>query len=363
MIDIVHTAAAAFALVSGMQQDGASVPPQEPQAEPVAAQPAQPAQLSLNAFNPQISVVTDFRWNAIDDDPGADKRAYLKEAELGLAADVDPFLRAEAYIAFADEDGETVAEVEEAFGTYSKLGRGLSAKFGKIAAAIGRVQRNHADQQNWLDFPFVIQDMLGEEGLRAGGASLSYLVPGERFHEFTLEGFDAPDGNLFSSAHGGSPLWVGHYRTFFDFTEDASAQLGATYANGPSFGSSTRSQMYGVDLTYKWQPGTPGKSLVAEAEGYWGRPGGTGDTAFGGFAALTYQVRPRWFATAKVDYSEIPGTADIRRAWSLGATLKVTEFHHWRAEFQSIASNFAPTRNVLNVQFQWLIGAHPAHKY
>lgn len=333
--------------------------------EPAEASPQATPQ-NKNAFNPQISLVTDFRWNAIDSDPETRKRAYLKEAELGLASDVDPFLRAEAYIAFADEDGETHAEVEEAFGRYNNLGRGLSAKFGKFAAAIGRVQRNHADQLNWLDYPFVVQDVLGDEGMRAGGVSLSYLFPGDRFNELTFEAFDSHDIGIFGGANAGAPTFVGAYRTFFDFGEDASAQLGFSYANGPSRSGEEerkRSQLFAAEVTYKWRPGGQGRSLDFEAEAFWSRPGDADRTSFGAFAALTVEVRPRLFAYAKYDYSEIPGTEDIRRGWSLGATLKVTEFHHWRAEFQRVESNFAAARNLLNVQFQWAIGAHPAHRY
>lgn len=364
MIDLLHSALAATVLAApalGTQE----APPAQEVAPPPPPPPAQAK--SLNSFNPQISLITDFRWEVADNAPGAERRIYMKEAELGLAADVDPYLKAEAYIAFHDEDGETVAEVEEAFGKYNNLGPGLSAKFGIIAGAIGRVQRNHADQQNWLDFPLVIQDFLGEEGLRAGGASLSYLLPGEKFHELTFEVMDTKDEGLFAGAHSGAPAFIGHYRTFFDFSEDASAQVGLTYANGPGGFKRNRSQLFGVDLTYKFQPGTRGKSLVFESEAYWGKPGErTGqpsDSVFGTFAALTYQFAPRLFGTLKYDYSEIPFTSDKHSAWSLGATLKVTEFHHWRAMFQTISSNFAPRQDRLTLQFQWNIGAHPAHKY
>lgn len=317
-----------------------------------------------NAFNPQISLVTDSRWNAIDNDSSSNKRVFVKEAEVGLAADVDPYLRAEAYISFADVDGSTEVDAEEVFARYNNLGRGLSLKFGKIAAALGRVQRNHADQLNWMDYPFFVQDMLGDEGLRAGGGSLSYLIPGQRFNEITVEGLDAPDSNLFVGAHGGAPVLVGHYRTFFDFSEDASAQLGISYANGPGGPGNRRSNLVGLDWTYKWTPGSAGKSMVIEAEAFWAKPGmpGTG-TAFGGFAAATYQLRPRLFGTLKYDYSETPSSSDIRRGLTAGVTLRPTEFHHWRIEFQRVDSNFAPTRNLLNLQFQWVIGAHPAHKY
>lgn len=324
-----------------------------------------PAPQNKNAFNPQISLVTDFRWNAVDSDREVRKRAFLKEAELGLAADVDPFLRAEAYFSFADEDGETHAEVEEAFARYGNLGRGLSAKFGKFAAAIGRVQRNHPDQLNWLDYPFMVRDVLGDEGMRAGGVSLSYLFPGDRFNEITLEAFDSHDIGIFAGANAGAPTFVGAYRTFFDFGEDASAQLGFSYATGPAKAEEEgkRSQLFATEVTYKWRPGGSGRSLDFEAEAFWARPGGVDRTSFGAFAAVTTEVRPRLFAYAKYDYSEVPGTDDIRRGWSIGATLKVSEFHHWRAEFQRIESNFAQARNLLTIQFQWAIGAHPAHRY
>jgi hypothetical protein len=335
--------------------------PQDPATAP--PQPTQGPQ-SKSFFNPQISLVTDFRIAAVNSDPSVRKEATIREAELGLVADVDPFLRAEAYIAFANEDGEAVAELEEGFARYNHLGRGLSAKFGKIAAGIGRIQRNHVDQLNWMDYPFMIQDMLGEEGLRAGGASFSYLLPGDRFNEFTVEAMDAHDSVLFSRSHAASPTMVGAYRTFFDFSQDASAQLGLSYANGPAGPGNDRSQLLAAEFTYKWQPGTPGKSLNFETEGYWGKLGGSGTgTKFGGFAGLTYELKPRLFGYARYDYSETPGSTDIRRGWTFGATLKVTEFHHWRAEFQRIESNFAPARNVLNFQFQYIIGAHPAHKY
>lgn len=318
-----------------------------------------------NSFNPQISLVSDFRALLVASDRKDDKKIDLHEVELGFAADVDPFLKAEAYISWSKEDGESKTEVEEAFGRYSNLGRGFSAKFGKIAAAIGRVQRNHADSLNFLDYPLVIQDLFGDEGLRAGGGSVSYLLPGDRFHEFTIEGLDPADAPLFGGTHSGVPVWVGHYRTFFDFNEDTSAQLGASYANGPAgAGAPGRSDLFGVDFVYKWTPGVKGKSLVFESEALWSKSGQAGTRrAFGAFGALTYQLKPNWFGYLKYDTSEAPITRERRNAWAVGLTLRPTEFHHWRVEFQQIRSTLAPTKHVLNVQFQLAIGAHPAHKY
>jgi len=323
-----------------------------------------------NYFNPQISVVGDTRYVFRDGIDTENERARVEEIEMGLAADADPFLRVEAYIAFGEEENEDtgkrepVAEIEEVFGWYTNLGAGFQAKAGKLAAAVGRVNRNHKDQLNYLDFPFVIEDFLGEEGLRAPGVSVSYLFPIERYLELTFEAVDPEESVLFAGKGTSDPVWVSHLRTFFDFSEDLSAQLGITYLNGPSLEEGKRARMYGADWTMKWQPGIAGKSMVLEAEAYWTKSGVPGDsTKFGTFAALTYEVSPRWYVLAKYDYSEIPGTTNTRRAWTAGITYKTTEFHHWRFQWQNVDSNFDMNGNILTLQFQWVIGVHPAHKY
>lgn len=347
---VTSTFAAMFA---AMQSGNVPAPPQEP------ASTAPPVQ---NAFNPQISIVADTRAVLRDNDHD-EETINLREFEVAFASDIDPFLRAEAYVAIATEDGATIVELEEAFGIYSNLGRGLSGKFGKIAGAVGRIQRNHADALQFLDYPLVIQNFLGDEGLRAGGASLSYLFPSERFMDVTVEALvPAEDGPIFMGSRTSDPVVIAHFRTFHDFNEDLSGQLGLSYANGPS--SDKRASLWGLDYTMKWQPGTAGKSWQLETEAYWADAiaPGLSDTN-GWFAAITTELRPRLFATGKYDFVEIPGTADDLSAWSAGLTLKVTEFHHWRLEFQHFDHSVDGTNDRLTLQFQWAMGPHPAHKY
>jgi hypothetical protein len=329
-------------------------------------------QLVGNEFNPQISLVMDTRFSLLDrkGEPHHDEGHYdnqgrrfrLKELELGFAANVDPFLRAEAYLSFHDEGGESKVEVEEAFAQYTGLGAGLSAKAGILAGAVGRVNRNHLDQLNFLDYPFVIEDLFGEHGLRAPGASVSYLLPGNRFNELTFEVLDTPQEGGFFSDERQSFVYVGRYRTFFDFGGDSSVQLGGSFLNGST--GDTRGNIFGVDLTYKLSPAAQTGGLVFESEAYWADSRmEDARTSFGMFAALNYQIQPRVWIYGKYDYSEMPGTNEYRRGWAFGTTFRVTEFHHWRAEFQTIRSNHESTQNLLTVQFQWLIGSHPAHRY
>lgn len=324
---------------------------------------AQSSRTNPGYFNPQMAIVGDFRAT-LDDNSGDKRHADINELEFGFAGDVDPFLKVTVIAALAKEDGEWLFEPEEAFGQYNKLGRGFTAKFGKFAGAIGRVGRNHPDQLDYLDYPLVLQDTLGDEGLRRPGGSLSYLMPGDRFNELTLELLDAGDeGPFFNTSSLNSPVYVGRYRTFFDFTEDLSGQFGASYANGPTNGSTKRGDLYGLDYTMKWRPGSKGKSANLETEAYWSKPGNASKRTFGAFARVAYEIAPRYFLTAGLDYSEIPGTEDLHRGYLAGLTYKLTEFEHWRLEFQRVTSNFEPERHMLTLQFQWLIGAHPAHKY
>ncbi len=330
-----------------------------------------------NVFNPQIAVVGDFQARVGDTGPEPQRRAVVRELELGIAADVDPFARAEVYIALENEIGHeeepalseghgTIVDIEEAFLTFHSLGAGFSGKVGKVAGAIGRVNRNHRDQLEFLEYPLAIREVLGEEGLRAPGGSLSYLFPSDTFHELTLEILSPEDGPLFAGSDLGKPVFIGRYRTFFDFSADLTALAGVSYADGPTEDGS-RSRLYGADYTMKWQPGTKGRSAILEAEAYWFRPGSgvapDRETRFAGFAALTYEVAPRWFLTGKYDHAELPDGSDTLRGYSLGVSFKLTEFQLIRAEAQRLLSGIEADRTIITLQFQWVIGAHPAHKY
>ncbi len=322
-----------------------------------------------NTFNPQISLVGDFQLRARDSFGAEGEKAIFRELELGLAADADPFLRVEAYIALEnefEEEGdaeghETKVDVEEAFGRYTNLGGGFTGKAGIIAGAIGRVNRNHRDQLWTLEYPFAVKEIFGEEGLRGPGLSLSYLAPTDRFIEFTVEALQPEEGPLFGESGFRKPVVVGRGRTFFDYTEDLSAQLGATVGTGPSAAGGDAT-FFGVDYTMKWQPGQKGRFASVEAEAYWYDTDGAGD-GMGGFITTTYEVMPRWFLTGQYDFVDIPGADEQLTALSLGLTFRITEFQLWRAEWQRISMDSAEDRTLFTLQFQWLIGAHPAHKY
>ena len=315
-----------------------------------------------NAFNPDMSLVFNFGARLSDSMVPPVRRAAMREIEWGISADVDPYMRAEAYIAFAsplDED-EGEVEVEEAFGSYTGLAQGTDVRVGKLAGALGRINRNHVDQLDFFDYPLLVTSVLGEEGLRAPGVSWAYLFPGDRFHEVTIEALVPEDGPLFTGSDTAKPLWIGHYRTFFDFTQDLSGQLGFSYGTGPMDGGT--SNVYGADFVAKLRPGGTGRSVIFEAEAMWYEAAGASQRN-GHFASLAYELTKRLWAAARYDYVQLPDGSDTLRAVSGGLTLKMTEFQLARLEWQSIDSNAGAGRNQLLFQVQFLIGPHRAHKY
>ena len=323
-----------------------------------------PLTQTQNAFNPDMSLVFNFGARMSDSMTPPARRAAMREVEWGISADVDPYMRAEAYIAFAKslDDDEGEVEVEEAFGSYTGLATGTDLRVGKLAGAVGRINRNHIDQLDFFDYPLLVTSVLGEEGLRAPGASWAYLFPGDRFNEITVEALVADAGPLFTGSDTGKPVWVGHYRTFYDFTDDLSGQLGFTYGTGPMDGGT--SSVYGADFVAKLRPQGTGRSLIFEAEALWYTAGAPGSSQRNGhFASLAYELGKRIWAGARYDYVQLPDGSDTLRALTGGLTLKMTEFQLVRLEYQTIDSNAGASRNQLVLQVQFVIGPHRAHKY
>lgn len=353
--------AALTAMHAGLlhQQIPAGTPQSQTSTPPYQVTGAQTA--PGNASNPAIGLVVDTRA-VFKDRTKQDERTDLKEAEFSFAAAVDPFLSAEAFISVAKEEGETKVDVEEAYGAYTNLGKGLSGRFGELKAAVGRVNRQHTHSLAYMDLPLVVQDTFGPEGLKGAGGELSYLFPTDRYLDLTVEALGPEDGPVFMGTRTSNPVALAHLRTFFDFSEDLSGQLGFTAINGPT--SDSRGNVLGLDYTMKYQPGVPNRFWQFETEAYWAdKASQSADRTMGCFAAFTTQLRSNLFASARLDYSEVPNTTEIHRGYMVNLTLKPTEFHHWRIEFEHFDNRLEKDFDRLSLQFVWLIGAHPVHKY
>ncbi len=149
------------------------VPPPEvaPPAEPVATGAG--ASAFAKVFNPDISVIGNMLGaaghNPVEDSPALE----MSEAEASFQAVVDPYAKADFFIAVGPEG----AELEEGFITFNTLPGHFLLKAGKLRANFGKVNTQHSHTLAWTDRPLVTRNLVGgEEGLADSGLSLSRLV-------------------------------------------------------------------------------------------------------------------------------------------------------------------------------------------
>jgi len=196
-------------------------------------------------------------------DPGGLENGFnLREVEIGLSAEVDPYFRAWATVA-VDEEG---AGFEEAVLQTTSLPYGLTLSGGKIKSGIGRLNRQHAHTWDFVDTPLVYNAMFGEEGLSDIGLQLTWLAPTPFYLLFGTEVFNGDNEQSFSMeddpafpSHDAPRLWTGFVKAGPDLGPNhallggLSALVGrhqmVQEANQCADG---RTMIFGADLVYKY---------------------------------------------------------------------------------------------------------------
>ena len=386
----------------------------------------------------------------------------VQNVELTLSGVVDPYLRGQANIIFQlDSGGETLLELEEVFAETTSLPGNLQVKAGQFFTDFGRLNTQHPHSWSFVDQPLVNGRFLGGDGLRNPGARISWLLPTKFYSELFLsvQNSHGETATSFRSAghgHGGEEeeeelpfgyrhpdndrgvsgpsdlLFTPRLMTSFDLTDSQTLVLGASGAFGPNSsgaGGDTTTQIYGVDVYWKWKPanahgGFPFVSVQAEGmlRRYklgmfdWDEEGNLGDgddadgfpdegvlvdatgttpafltpetvTDYGFYAQLLYGFRKGWVAGVRFDY--VTGergdyeNAGLLLADNLGGGTPVgrdsLRNQHWRvspnltwypSEFSKfrLQYNYDDRRDLgvdhsLWLQFEFLLGAHAAHKF
>ena len=356
---------------------------QEP-APPPAPPPPTPSQGSAStgrAFNPDISVIGNFLAVAGREAITPEAPLQLTEAEVAFQSIVDPYARADFFVAVGPEG----AEVEEAFITFTSLPANLLLKAGKLRPQFGKVSSLHTHRLPSADRPLVATNLLGgEEGLADSGLSLSHLITNPLlFLELTGEVY-AGTSEVFQSPERSRLAYLGRVRAYRDITESLNLDAGSSLAWGPTRFEeegaggempetdplpSLNRRLIGVDVTLRYRPLQRAiyRRLNIRSEAVWSRqdlPTGEATTAFGAYALAEYQFARRWFLGGRLDRSgrALDGNA-VDRAGSVFLTFWATEFSQVRGQVRrrSLAEGTAVTEALL--QFNFSIGAHGAHEF
>lgn len=347
-----------------------------PVPEPVAqlAPTGQANAGSGKVFNPDIAVIGNFLGVAGENKNSTQPALGLNEVETSLQAIVDPYARADFFLAAGPEG----LEIEEGYVTFSSLPAGLLLKAGKMRAQFGKVNTLHAHALPWTDRPLVTQNLVGgEEGISLSGVSLSRLITNSAlFLEATGEAYYG-DSDVFASSERSKLTYVGRLRAYRDVTEGANIDIGGSFAFGPSagtpevpaFDSDVSTRLVGFDATFRYRPLRRAiyRRFLARTELVWSRPrsaGSWGDTAFGFYGSGEYQFARRWFAGARYDRSAHafdPSLVDT--GGSLSLTFWPSEFNQVRGQYRRINYGDGVTANEFLFQILFSIGAHGAHVF
>lgn len=328
-------------------------------------------------FNPDIGIIGNF-ISATGKARGGSESiaplpfATLQESEASFQAIVDPYARADFFLAI----GEDGIEVEEGYVSFPTLPGGLLVKAGKFRANLGRLNAFHNHTLPWIDRPLVMYNLLGgspldpDTGIKDAGVSVSRLIPaGNLFLEATGEVFRGDSGTVFRSSRRSDVSTVGHVRAYADFTEQTNIEVGGSYARGHNdLGSDFVTRLYGTDVTVRWRPLSRAiyRSLAGRTELFWSRREEMTalQQAFGGYASLDYQFRRRWFVGGRYDWSDRASATIQDRGSSAVLTF-------WPSEFSQVRGQYRRTRygdggriaNELLFQALFTIGAHGAHPF
>ena len=343
---------------------------------PAAAAPVGEAQAALpvygntgaasKIFNPDIAVIGNFLGavgrNPIDPAPVLE----LGEAEATFQAVVDPYARADFFLAFSPEG----VEMEEGFLTLTSLPGGLLAKVGKMKQQVGKVNTLHAHALSSVDRPLASINLLGgEEGLADSGISVSKLILNPvLFLEATGELYQGNSG-VFQSHERSDVSWAGRLRGYRDITESSNVDIGVSMARGHNdAGPDFTTRLFAVDATFRYRPLQRAlyRRFLGRTELFWSRREQEDGTvpAFGMYVSGDYQFARRWFAGARYDWSERAFDASLKdKGPSLLLTFWPSEFSQVRGQYRRINFAEGTTSNELLFQFLFSIGAHGAHVF
>jgi len=337
-------------------------------------------------FNPDLAVIGDFLGaagrNPVEDQPALE----MHEAEASFQAIVDPYARADFFIAFGPEG----VEIEEGFITFTTLPGSLLLKAGKMRGAFGKVNTLHNHVLPWVDRPLVTRNLVGgEEGISDAGISVSRLLLNPFvFLEATGEVYRG-DSAMFRSYKRQDLTYVGRLRGYRDITEATNLDLGASIAFGHNdAGMESTTRLIGLDATFRYRPLRRSiyRRLQARTELVWSRrekqdavrvvdqpvldldlsrltlPHSA--SAFGFYASGEYQFARRWFVGGRYDYAERARTgAAADKSGSFLVTYWPSEFGQVRGQYRRTRYAEDVTANEFLFQFLFSIGAHGAHPF
>src|SRR5438477_8749806 len=384
--------------------------------ENVAAQAsARPA--GENAFNPAVSLILQGTAARSSLDPNtyqitgfaptggevgpARRGLSLGESELVVAANIDPYFRAQLVASLTPED---TVEVEEAFFQTLALGKGFTIKGGRFLSSIGYQNQIHQHAWDFQDAPLAYKAFLGGR-LNDDGAQLRWVAPTDLLVEL---GTELGQGRTFPGTapnKNGTGLWTAFAHVGGDIGASTAWRTGLSYVRTSpqdravpdmdALGTQSftgRSNLWIANFILKWAPGGNPTVTNFKLQGEYFRRKESGDLNFnnvnsgdyssrqsGWYLQGVYQFMPQWrvgYRRDQLDHGTVSNGIGLTSADSpllltdynpkrntLMVDWSPTEFSRIRLQLASDKSRFGMTDYQVLLQYIYSLGAHGAHTF
>jgi hypothetical protein len=333
-----------------------------------------------------------------------------RNIELAFDGAVDPYFEGFANIVFKlDNDNETSVEVEEAFMQTTSLPFNLQLKGGQFFAAFGRLNPTHPHTWDFADTPLVNGLFLGPDGLRGVGAQASWTLPLPWYSQLIFASQNGRGSTGFSFRNPGDNgmffdrittdrearglqdfVWIPRFENSFNLSETQTVLAGVSGAFGSNeTGANSRTQIYGADLLYKWKSARAegGFPFVKWQTEFMYRRFEAGNGAndsfpvaetfhdWGLYSQVLWGFKKGWVVGIRGDYVHMQNsdfTDDLdrqsRSRISANLTWYPTEFSKLRLQYNHdfLEENFFLSERQVDslfLQFEFILGAHGAHKF
>ncbi len=334
----------------------------------------------------------------------------LRNAEIAFDGAVDPYFEGFANIVLKLENNQdTTIELEEAFLQTTNLPFGLQLKGGQFFSQFGRLNPTHPHTWDFADAPLVLGRLLGPDGLRGVGGQVSWVVPVPWYSQFYLAMQEGRGGTAYSFRNPGDNgtffgritddrqlrglgdfVWIPRWENSANLSDTQTILGGVSGAFGANeTGAHERTEIYGADFLYKWKSshaegGFPFVKWQTEALYRRFEAGRGVDMAFpvaetfhdwGMYSQLLWGFKKGWVAGLRGDYLHMQDsrftdddTRQTRSRITADITWYPTEFSKLRLQYNHdfLEENaFLAGRDVDSImfQFEFILGAHGAHKF
>lgn len=339
-------------------------------------------------------------------------RFGVREVELAVQSVVDPYFRGDVFLGISDVEK---ISIEQAFLTTTSLPNELELKIGRFLMPFGKQNLTHRHDLHTIEYPYVIQKLLSDDGLKGTGLWGSRVFsPFGFYQEVQVTAIDRL-GTAVDSLHTvedvnkslGGLGFSARLRNYVDLTESQNVELsfsaltgkreralGATYlvdveqATGAVVPTEInaavlRQTTYGADFTYRWRPLQQGlyESFILQSEimrqvndhvttvtpcaSCASAPlAETGRDYTGAYVFARYQTGQRTFVGTRYDYVQNPENAGrTLNAGSVYLEWYPSEFSKLAAGYEALKNSGDTMLNRLLIQATFSLGPHKPHPF